>query len=364
MKLPWTLVPLAALLSSPAALRASSISVTHCVPADLGLCFVTINDQTDNNPPVTATPETFTQILGVNNGGTIVGYYGSGTLPDHPNKGILLNAGVGLPATLTINSENVPGSAQTQVVGINNLAHPTTVGFWVNSTGANFGFADIGGVFTTVADPATTGAVNQLLGVNNSNVAAGFYTDAAGNNHAYLYNIGTATFSPIILPSSFNAVSTTAAGVNNAGVVVGFYTDGAGNTHGFIEANGVYSSYNDPSGANLMFLGLNNVGQVVGSYVNSAGVTNGLLADFNSTYTSTNGWFTIDDPFASSMSAFGVNGTTINGINDNGDMVGFFSNGHGGVEGFYAAPEPASLMLAAAGALVLLFFCRRPRRTF
>ena len=31
--------------------------------------------------------------------------------------------------------------------------------------------------------------VNQLLGVNDSEVAAGFYTDGQGNNHGYTYSI-------------------------------------------------------------------------------------------------------------------------------------------------------------------------------
>ena len=38
-------------------------------------------------------------------------------------------------------------------------------------------------------------------------------------------------------------------------------------------------------------------------------------------------YFQFDYPGSSQTAAFGVSGTIINGINDRGDFVGFFSNG-------------------------------------
>ena len=48
-------------------------------------------------------------------------------------------------------------------------------------------------------DPASP-PVDQLLGVNDSDVAVGFYTDAQGNNHGYEYNINTGRFSTVTDP--------------------------------------------------------------------------------------------------------------------------------------------------------------------
>ena len=63
----------------------------------------------------------------------------------------------------------------------------------------------------------------------------------------------------------------------------------------------------------------------------------------------------INDPNGSAAAAFGVNGTTVNGINDNGQLVGFFSDGTN-VNGFLATPvpEPAAFVLIPLGAALFL----------
>jgi hypothetical protein len=303
------------------------------------------------------TDPTFNQLLGINNTGTIAGYYGVGSATN-PNKGYTLAPPYG-PGAYT--NENFPGSAQTQVVGINSNASPTTVGFWVDNNGNNFGFVKQGNTFASVDNPnSPTGAIfNQLLGVNANNIAVGFYADANGNFQAYSYNIAGATFSAITLPSSFNAVMTTATGINNAGVISGFYVDGAGNAHGFLDNGGVFASFDDPSGggSNTSFLGLNNNGEVVGSYVDATGLTNGFTYNYLA-----NTWATVDDPNASAIPAFDVTGTTINGVNDLGQLVGFYSDGTN-VNGFLATPTPEPVSLGFVGVGVLLLGAFRLKRT-
>ena len=71
--------------------------------------------------------------------------------------------------------------------------------------------------------------------------------------------------------------STSAFGCNDEGEIVGSFTDGAGNVHGFIFLGGKF--------------------------------------------------FQFDALGSSQTPAFGVMGTFINGVNDRGDIVGFFSDG-------------------------------------
>jgi hypothetical protein len=313
----------------------------------------TLNFQTLNN----AGDPFFNQLLGINNAGTIAGYFGDGTVL--PNKGYTLVP----PSSYT--NENFPGSVQTQVVGINNSVTPqTTVGFYIDGNGNNFGFVDLGGTFTQVNDPSTGTfngiTTNQLLGVNGNDVAAGFYVDSTGLDHGYLYSFsGAPTFTAVTLPSTFGAVSTVATGINDGGVIAGFFTDGTGAMHGFIDNAGTFTQLDDPSlnATNTMVLGLNNEGQFVGSYVDENGETQGFIYNIG-----TNSWQTVSDPNSSAIASFGVTGTTINGINDLGDVVGFYSDGlpADGVNGFLATPtpEPASFFPILLGGVFAMGFRR------
>jgi len=293
--------------------------------------FTTLNNQAD---------PTFNQLLGINSQGVIAGYFGSGAA-GHPNKGYLLEP----PYTqASYVSENFPGSAQTQVTGLNNMGD--TAGFWVTAKGANRGFVEWNGVFASYTDPRTphmTGAVNQLLGINNAGLAVGFYNDAQGHSHAYEVNQATSAFTAIKVPG---ATSTVASGINNVGDVTGFYTVGSGGsavTSSFLLTHAHrLITYQFPGGGDTQALGVNGSDQIVGSYLDGGGVQHGFLLSRPTGPRSA--WQSIDDPN-------GVGSTVVNGLNNAGDLVGFYTDSAGNTDGFLAVPNVRTVKNLALGAM-------------
>jgi hypothetical protein len=266
---------------------------------------------------------TFNQLLGISNNGVIAGYFGSGADPAHPNKGYTVKPDYDQNDFM---NENFPGSVQTQVTGINN--RDLTVGFYVDASGNNLGFVDHDGLFTRVYDPAGaplstspngTPSVEQLLGVNDHDVAVGFYTDAKGQNHGFTYDVQHGAFKGVSV-SGFTNV--TAAAINNDGDIAGFGTDAKGRTAGFIlDEKGKVTELTGPSGAvSVNALGINNKDEVVGSWTDAQGNTHGFVFDER------NGKYT-------TINAGAGTETVINGLNDKEELVGFYmdaqKNTHG-----------------------------------
>jgi hypothetical protein len=207
---------------------------------------------------------TFNQELGINDNGVIAGYSGSG-VPGHPNQGYTTTT-----AGTTFTPENFPGSVQTQIVGINNKG--ATVGFYSptnNGSDANYGFWNrTSGTFGAVFNPKTTStpAVNQLLGINDNAVAAGFYNDANGNSHGYTYNLNTGKFTPVVDPAAA-AASLTATAIDDAGDVAGFFVNGTGRDSGFLDVGGTFTTIRFPNFGNTQILGMNNKGQLLAKHL-------------------------------------------------------------------------------------------------
>ena len=271
---------------------------------------------------INANDPTFNQELGINNAGVIAGYFGSGAA-GHPNKGYTVVRPYMTQVDFT--NENFPSSVQTQVTGINNIGvrgfdgifrfRGTTVGFWSDSNKGvgldnNFGFVNIGGpngAFVNVNNPGTGTIngimVNQLLGVNDRNIAVGFYVDTAGATHGYIYNISGGFFS-LNIDDPNGVGATTAAAINNRDQIAGFYTDGNGVTHGFFLNAGVFTTIDAANATATSLLGLNNFGEAVGFDVDAQGAMHGIICNV------------VTAVCREQFDPNGIGTTTFNGLND------------------------------------------------
>lgn len=293
---------------------------------------------------------TFNQLLGINNSGEISGYFGSGAA-GRPNKGYLVVNAATRPHTGHFVGENFPGSAQTQVTGLN--ANGVTVGFWSGTNdanqadNANRGFYASGSTFHSVQFPTgdnSSPVVDQLLGVNDQGVTVGFYTNGQGKNRGYEYDIQTHQFTRVLPPgftgaTSLQSPSLTAGAINDFDDVVGFFTASGGVTDGFLQTpGGTFTQLAYPGASSTMALGISGTNEVVGSYTVGSGndaVTHGF------TWTTTAGFASVNDPL-------GRNSTTINGVNVKGELVGFYTDATGNTHGFLAT-QVAGGMAASTG---------------
>jgi hypothetical protein len=265
---------------------------------------------------VNAADPAFNQLLGINDRGVVVGYRGSGADAQHPNRGYVVRPPY---RQHDITDLKVPGAVQSQDVAINQAG--AQAGFSIGADGATSGFVLAGDTLRTVHNPLGTAhpAVDQLLGINDQGVAAGFYNDAKGHSHGYLYNACNRSFRPVTLPVKADSVQAT--GVNDHGVVSGFYTSGK-TTRGFVLDHGKINSLGFGNDTNTQVLGLDNAGDLVGSYVDGSKRTRGFVWSHNHLRT-------ITVPHST--------GTVVNGLNNRGQLVGFFTTSDHRTVGFLSS---------------------------
>jgi hypothetical protein len=294
-------------------------------PAAGGYQFVELGSHNDR---------TFNQLLGINNNGRIAGYFGSGAV-HHPNKGYT----IGPPyAQGDIKGENFPHSVQTQVTGLNDGG--VQVGFYStqdNASGVNNNFGwYFNGSFHKVVFPTGNNnkpTTDQLLGVNDHNIAAGFYLNGSGVSRGYTYNIKTHAFKLVTepgAPTGGKAPWLSANAINNAGDVAGAFVTSGGVTDAFLKlAGGAFHKITVPGASATAAFGVNGNDTVVGTYTDGSGgsaTTHGFIWRIGGSLTTN-----VDDPN-------GIGATTLNGINNEGDIVGFYVDSKGNTDGLLAFP--------------------------
>ena len=165
--------------------------------------------------------------------------------------------------------------------------------------------------FQPINDPADpSDPFTQLLGINNNMIIAGY--------HNFFQNQGFV----LTLPNSFapenypNSMMTQVIGINNSLTTSGFYVDQNGVTHGFYHTNnGTYTNVDFPGTVFNQLLSQNDHQQAAGYYSMSL---DNSTPDFPYIYDEVGGIFeVITIPGA-------VGGAQATGINNSGEVCGFF----------------------------------------
>ena len=199
---------------------------------------------------------------------------------------------------------------------------------------------------------------NQLLGINNQGLVAGYFgSGAAGHpNRGYLLIPPFAQRS--FLNENFpHAAQTQVTGLNDDGVTVGFFSKQnnasmTDNNFGFYQKNGRYHEVNFPIGDAAkppvdQLLGVNNHGIAVGFFTNSGGTSRGYE------YNIRNHRFSrVLVPMTSGLGP----SLTAAAINNWGDVAGFYNKTSSQVDAFLKLHSGRFLTLAYPGAAMTQAF--------
>lgn len=141
-----------------------------------------------------------TNAQGVNNSGLIVGFYlgtdgqdhGFLALESHATGGQLTGTPIADPTIPPVSGEPGATFVFSQVLGIND--HGIAVGYYGDSTGSQHGFLynTATGQYTFIDDPSEAFdngvEITQITGITNSGEITGFYSDANGVLHGFVAN--------------------------------------------------------------------------------------------------------------------------------------------------------------------------------
>jgi uncharacterized membrane protein len=265
---------------------------------------------------------------------------------------------------------DVPNGSQTVLLGIN--ARGDILGRYDSSGGVTHGFLLRNGTYSNIDYPGE-GSVSPR-GINARGDIVGRLDDAQGT-HGFLLIDGQ--FTPIDFPG---ASSTAAFGINNSGDISGQYVTATGEVKGFLLRNGIFQTVHVPAGTTLGVYSSEDNGRVlVGDVIldsdssirgyirtkpghfhlivppgsnfpcahargiNESGDISGAFAivgtvDECNNIPPTHG-FILRDGRYTRIDPPGSHDTFVQGINDDGVVVGIINDSNGNSHGFKAVPE-------------------------
>lgn len=255
--------------------------------------------------------------------------------------------------------------------GINN--HGDAVGDYFDSFGYHGFLHTHDGTLTTIDPPGT--AATSAFSVNDSGVVVGTYRDSLNVLHGFQRS-SSGRYITLDFPGAGDSQLT---GINNSGETAGVYDSGnlgsarcpgpACEAISFLLKNGHYTSFNSPlaAPASTFAQSINDRGQVAGFYQDTSGAVAGFLRRSNGTFKTVKfpaagNYSTVDQvnnsgvmageyqvTFLQGYFSFGSHFLSIDypnslasglrGVNDRGEVSGYFVSPSGVFEAYVATPQ-------------------------
>jgi hypothetical protein len=147
----------------------------------------------------------------------------------------------------------------------------TVVGFYEDSSGNFQGFEYGNSGYTNIACSGWTNT--RAYGINDAGLIVGDNANSpSGPFSGFLYKSGGC--SAVDFPK---ATSTSAKGINKSGQISGWYTNAKG-TRGFVKTGSSFTTLNYPKSAGTLAFHMNDSGQVAGWYKDASGAYHGFVA--------------------------------------------------------------------------------------
>jgi hypothetical protein len=265
----------------------------------------------------------YTEALGINDSGDVVGQYEIGGVCCY---GYVLSAGQFTSILV--------GGIYTDAQGISNAGD--VVGEYL-SYSQNAGSSSNSFLYgaSGIATLDYPGALNSVAhGINSQGDIVGAYNSVGGNGPEQGYLDEGGVFTTIDVPG---ALSAQVSGINDYSEMVGEYQNGS-TTDGFVDSSGVFSTIVFPGSDQTLVNGVNDEGEIVGNYLDSSGQDHGFIGS-GTTFS------TLDFP--------GPSLTSIAGINNSGQISGEFQDSAGNIYGFIGTPTPEPGGLAVFGLIAI-----------
>jgi hypothetical protein len=284
----------------------------------------------------------------------------------------LLYAGAG-----GITSFTIPGATYVDTTGIN--AAGTIIGLWIDRQNVRHGYIlnSVTGIITVVDEPDAGTQSNDgtfIYGINDLGQTTGGYNNANSSGVIESHGFFRDQYGNYTSFDAPGAVTSAGVGINASGVIAGSYSPNqGGNIYGFIrDVSGNITDFSVPDSIYTGVVAINSVAQIIGNYtvdnsnyygfirqpsgslitfkvphafqtypqaINDAGTMTGYHGDRPGADAAKHGFFRDNLGNITSFDAPGAGteeteGTYPLGINDAGDITGYYVDSNAVAHGF------------------------------